>query len=144
MLWWVRGSVARKRKPGRVNTTPEAMLSPAEPMVWTMLFSRMVEPPNFLRTEMERTATGMDAETVSPAFNARYTVEAPKSRPKKAPTMIALGVNSAIVVRSGTYGLNSAAASTTAGSTAMRGCLLLGPGAAFRQGAPPTCQGFRV
>jgi hypothetical protein len=30
-----------------VKTTPEAMLSPAEPMVWTMLFSRMVEPPSF-------------------------------------------------------------------------------------------------
>ncbi len=47
------------------------MLSPAEPMVWTMLFSRMVEPPSFLSTEMDSTATGMEAETVSPAFSAR-------------------------------------------------------------------------
>ncbi len=77
-----------------MKTTPEAMLSPAEPMVWTMLFSRMVEPPSFLRTEMDSTATGIEAETVSPAFSARYTVEAPKSRPKKTPTPMALGVNS--------------------------------------------------
>ena len=33
----------RNRKPGRVNTTPAAIDSPAEPMVWTMLFSRIVD-----------------------------------------------------------------------------------------------------
>ena len=71
MLWRVWGSAARNRNPGRVKTTPEAMLSPAEPMVWTMLFSRMVEPPSFLSTEIDSTATGMEAETVRPAFSAR-------------------------------------------------------------------------
>ena len=54
-----------------MKTTPAAMLSPADPMVWTMLFSRMVEPPSFLSREMERTAMGIDALTVSPAFSAR-------------------------------------------------------------------------
>ena len=54
-----------------MNTTPAAMLSPADPMVWTRLFSRIVEPPSFLSSEMESTAMGIDAETVSPARNAR-------------------------------------------------------------------------
>ena len=85
-----------------MKTTPEAMLSPAEPMVWTMLFSRIVEPPSFLSTEMDSTATGIDAETVSPALRARYTVEAPNSRPKKTPTPSALGVNSFSWTSSGT------------------------------------------
>jgi len=71
MLVRVRGSAARKRKPGKVKTTPEAMLSPADPMVCTMWVSRMVEPPSFFSTEMDRTAMGMEAETVSPARRAR-------------------------------------------------------------------------
>ena len=54
-----------------VNTTPAASDSPADPMVWTMLFSRIVEPPSFLRTEMARTAIGIEALTVSPARNPR-------------------------------------------------------------------------
>src|SRR5207253_8031483 len=83
---------------------------PAEPMVWTRLFSRMVEPPSFLSSEMESTAMGIEAETVRPAFSARYTVEAPKMSPKTAPVMTALGVNSATFAWSGTYGLNSSAA----------------------------------
>ena len=40
--------LAMKRKAGVVNTTPEAMNYPAEPMVCTMLFSRMVEPAELL------------------------------------------------------------------------------------------------
>ena len=71
MLWRVWPSIAKKRNPGNVKTTPAAMLSPADPMVWTMLFSRMVEPPNFLRSEMLSTAIGIDALTVRPAFSAR-------------------------------------------------------------------------
>ena len=71
MLTPVAGSVARNRKPGRVNTTPAAIDSPAEPMVWTMLFSRMVEPPSFFSSEMASTAMGIDADTVRPAFSAR-------------------------------------------------------------------------
>jgi hypothetical protein len=54
-----------------VKTTPPATDSPAEPMVWTMLFSRIVDPPNRLRTEIARTAIGMDALTVSPARSPR-------------------------------------------------------------------------
>jgi len=54
-----------------VKTTPPAIDSPAEPMVWTMLFSRIVDPPIRLRTEMASTAMGMDALTVSPARRPR-------------------------------------------------------------------------
>src|SRR5438270_821603 len=49
------------------------MLSPADPMVWTRLFSRMVEPPNFFSSEMDSTAMGIDADTVSLARSARVT-----------------------------------------------------------------------
>ena len=79
-----------------MNTTPAAIDSPAEPMVWTMLFSRMVDLSSFLPSEMAMTATGIDAETVRPALRARYTVAAPNRMPIKAPIRIAFTVNSAI------------------------------------------------
>ena len=60
----------RNRKPVTVKTMPAATDSPAEPMVWTMLFSRMVEPI-FLKTAIDRTAMGMEALTVTPARSAR-------------------------------------------------------------------------
>ena len=59
------------RNAGVVNTTPEATDSPADPIVCTMLFSRIVEPPSRLSTEMARTAIGIDALTVSPARRPR-------------------------------------------------------------------------
>ena len=65
------GSRDRKRKPGKVNTTPAAIDSPAEPMVWTMLFSRIVDEPKRLNSEMASTEIGIDADTVRPAFSAR-------------------------------------------------------------------------
>ena len=54
-----------------VNTTPAATDSPAEPIVWTMLFSRIVELPSLLKTAIARTAIGTEAETVRPARSAR-------------------------------------------------------------------------
>ena len=87
-----------------MKTTPEASDSPADPMVWTMLFSRMVEPPRRLRTEMASTAMGIDALTVSPARRPRYTVEAPKINPNNAPRMMARMVNSATDMLAATYG----------------------------------------
>ena len=56
---------------GIVNTTPPATDSPAEPMVCTMLFSRMVEPPKRFSTEMASTAMGIEADTVRPARRPR-------------------------------------------------------------------------
>ena len=40
------------------------------------------------------TAIGIEADTVSPAFNARYTVAAPKMTPNKLPTSMDLTVSS--------------------------------------------------
>ena len=69
-----------------------------------MLFSRIVDPPSFLSTEIASTAIGIDALTVSPARNPRYTVEAPKRSPNAAPSSTALTVNSAGDCVAGTYG----------------------------------------
>ncbi len=77
-----------------VNITPAASDSPAEPVVCTMLFSRMVERPKARRMLMERTEMGMEAETVRPARRPTYTVTAPKSNPKSAPSTTARMVNS--------------------------------------------------
>jgi hypothetical protein len=61
----------RKSRAGSVKTAPAAMDSPAEPMVCTMLFSRIVERPRRLNTALASTAMGIEAETVSPARSAR-------------------------------------------------------------------------
>ena len=64
----------RSRSPGScragiVTPTPKAMDSPAEPTVWTMLFSRIVvcrAPVNLEKRRkrvMERTAIGIEADT---------------------------------------------------------------------------------
>jgi hypothetical protein len=72
-----------------------------------MLFSKMVVFKNRLPSVMAMTAMGMEAETVRPAFSARYTVAAPKIIPKSAPVITDLIVNSAILVSAGTNGRNS-------------------------------------
>ena len=61
---------------GMVTPMPKAMDSPAEPAVWTMLFSRMVAPPRPRRPNRrnrvsEITATGMEALTVRPTLSTR-------------------------------------------------------------------------
>src|SRR5688572_9626708 len=91
---------------GMVKTTPPATDTPADPIVWTMLFSRMVEPPSRFRTEIDSTAIGIEAATVRPARSPRYTVEAPNRTPNNTPMMMALGVNSAGAWLVGTNGWN--------------------------------------
>ena len=61
---------------GIVTPTPNAIDSPADPAVWTMLFSRIVAflNPNFEKARnnvMDITATGIEALTVSPVFKTR-------------------------------------------------------------------------
>ena len=61
---------------GMVTPRPKAMDSPADPAVWTMLFSRMVasRPPAFdhsRNSASEITATGMEALTVRPTLRTR-------------------------------------------------------------------------
>ena len=61
----------RKISAGMVNITPAASDSPAEPVVCTMLFSRMVERPKARKMLIDRTEIGIEAETVSPARTRR-------------------------------------------------------------------------
>jgi hypothetical protein len=93
---------------GKVKITPAATDSPAEPVVCTMLFSRIVDLPNARRMEIESTEIGIDAETVSPARRPTYTDTAPNSAPKIAPRITARQLNSVIVLDASTYGRNSA------------------------------------
>ena len=87
---------------GRVKITPAATDSPAEPVVCTMLFSRIVDLPNARRMEIDSTEIGIDAETVSPARNPTYTDTAPNSAPKIAPRITARQLNSVIVLDAST------------------------------------------
>ena len=67
-----RPSSAHMNRAGRVKMAPAATDSPAEPMVWTMLFSRMESRRRILRmTPMEMTAAGMEADTVMPTRRPR-------------------------------------------------------------------------
>ena len=91
----------RKISAGRVKITPPATDSPAEPVVWTMLFSRMDDFPSARRTDMDRTAIGMEALTVKPARRPTYTVTAPKMTPKSIPNRRARSVNSGTIASSG-------------------------------------------
>ena len=94
----------RKRKPGKVNATPDAILSPALPVVCIILFSRIVVLKNLRPNVIAITAMGIEAETVKPAFKARYTVAAPKITPNKLPNRIDFTVNSFIMVCGDTKG----------------------------------------
>src|SRR5262249_35586977 len=76
----------RKISAGSVNMTPAASDSPADPVVCTMLFSRIVDRPKARRMLMDNTEIGIDAETVSPARNPTYTVTAPNSSPNNEPS----------------------------------------------------------
>jgi hypothetical protein len=70
-----------------------------------MLFSRIEVRPSARKMEMDITAIGIEAETVSPTRSARYTLDAPKTMPRIAPTMTARAVNSGRMVVAGTKGL---------------------------------------
>src|SRR6476469_5210849 len=89
---------------GSVNTIPAAMDSPAEPVVCTMLFSRMVERPRVLKNATDSTAMGIEADTVSPILSARYTLEAANTSPRRAPRIRARAVSSAGDREAGTNG----------------------------------------
>ncbi len=87
-----------------VNTTPEATASLAEPVVCTMLFSRIEVLPRARKIVMDSTARGIEVLTVRPIFSARYTLDALKMRPRQTPRMSARGVSSGRVCDAGTYG----------------------------------------
>src|SRR5581483_9743075 len=79
---------------GKVKMAPAATASPADAMVWTTLFSRMVVPPSIRRIAIEITAAGMLAETVSPAYRPRYALAAPSKSASTTPRTAARAVNS--------------------------------------------------
>ena len=62
---------------GMVTPTPKAIDSPAEPVVCTMLFSRIVVRktgktlPSARKIVIDSTATGIDADTVMPTLRTR-------------------------------------------------------------------------
>src|ERR687896_91994 len=89
-----------------------------------MLFSRIVEPPSFLSTEIARTAIGIDALTVRPARRPRYTVDAPNSSPNSAPMTTAFSVSSAGDLVGATYGWNAAVGLGVCSSVAMARILM--------------------
>ncbi len=94
----------RKISAGMEKITPAATDSPAEPVVCTILFSRIVERPNARRMLMDSTAMGIDAETVSPARKPTYTLTAPNRMPNSDPRITARRLNSATVSSAPTYG----------------------------------------
>ncbi len=65
-------SAAHRKRAGRVKMAPAARDSPAEPIVCTMLLSRIESRRRTMRMiPMEITAAGMEAETVIPTRRPR-------------------------------------------------------------------------
>ena len=65
-------SSAHKNNAGRVKIAPAASDSPAEPIVCTMLFSRIESLRRMMRMiPIEITAAGIDADTVIPTRSPR-------------------------------------------------------------------------
>src|SRR5579883_2306323 len=93
---------------GIAAPTPKAIDSPADPAVWTMLFSRIVARlvpnafENARKIVIASTATGIDAETVMLTFRKRYSDDAPKMMPRIAPSVTADHVSSGKTALSGT------------------------------------------
>ena len=91
------GSVrCQMKRAGRVKITPAATDSPADPMVCTMLVSRIVPRRNARKIATAMTAAGIDALAVSPTRSPRYAFAAPKTTASRSPITTALTVSSAI------------------------------------------------
>jgi len=70
--------------------------SPADAAVWTMLFSRMLLLRKSLKSAMETTAAGIEAQTVMPANNPRYALAAASTTESTTPNVTAFIVISGI------------------------------------------------
>src|SRR5260221_2031209 len=79
---------------GNVKIAPAATASPADAIVCTKLFSRIVDPPSVRRIAIEMTAAGMLAETVRPAYRPRYAFALPRISASATPSTIPRAVNS--------------------------------------------------
>src|SRR5436305_10608075 len=123
------GSISNpsRNNAGIVTPTPKAIDSPAEPVVWTTLFSRIVALrtlnafENARNRVIDRTAIGTDAETVSPTLSTRYSDDAPNRMPSSAPVSTVGQVNSGITCSGGTNGLWAGASSAGASGAGAAG-----------------------
>ena len=95
-------SLAHKKSAGSVKIAPAARDSPAEPIVCTILLSR-IESFFIIRriTPMEITAAGMDADTVMPTRSPKYAFAAPKIIASSTPMTIDVTVNSGVILSAG-------------------------------------------
>ena len=101
-------SSAQRNSAGSVKIAPAARDSPAEPIVWTRLFSRMESLLRITRMiPMEITAAGIEAEIVIPTRRPRYAFAAPKTIARRQPIRADVTVNSGTILSAGIYGLNS-------------------------------------
>ncbi len=101
-------SSAHINNAGSVKIAPAASDSPAEPIVCTILFSRIESRLNIIRmTPMEITAAGIDADTVIPTRSPRYAFAPPNKTASSIPRTIETGVISGSTFSAGIYGLNS-------------------------------------
>ena len=85
-----------------VNMAPAAMDSPAEPIVCTILLSKVesrLRSP--LITPIDITAAGIEAETVSPTLSPRYAFAAPNTTARIIPEMTDVTVNSGVIFSAG-------------------------------------------
>ena len=99
-------SSAHIKSAGSVNIAPAARDSPAEPIVCTILFSRIESFLKIFRIiPIETTAAGMDADTVIPTRSPIYALAPPKITASNAPRITDVSVNSGITLSAGTYGL---------------------------------------
>ena len=100
-------SLAHMKRAGSVKIAPAARDSPAEPMVCTRLFSRIESRFKMMRIiPIERTAAGIEAETVMPTRRPRYAFAAPKSTARTIPSPIETGVISGSTRSAEMKGLN--------------------------------------
>lgn len=65
------GATPHMNRAGIVKIVPEASEEEALPTVWARFASRIVPPPRPRKSAAERTAIGIEVETVSPAFRPR-------------------------------------------------------------------------
>ena len=89
-----------------VKIAPAARDSPAEPIVCTILFSRIDSLFNSTRIiPIEITAAGIEAETVMPTFNPRYAFAPPNKTASMMPKITLVAVNSDTLFSAGINGL---------------------------------------
>src|SRR5471032_48486 len=111
-------------KLGRMKMT-EASAPAAEQTVWTMLFSRMLEPGKRPKTAIDITAAGIEVAMVSPTFSPRYILAAVKRKVSDMPRATPRQVSSLPGVVSGAV------------SRFIPGPCPLSPGRATKAALPP-------